>query len=475
MNLKLPATFLWRRVRRYQWRELWILGVPATAAWIVVCGVGLVRAADAVPVDFCYRLPFTVTNDTGSTITNYPVRFTVPAAGMIAADQLDERAWDLVCTTSGLDEVEVTVQELTDATGAWWLRAPSIANGSSVSYYCVTSNHVAKRDQGLILNAGTSATTTSHADFDITDELQIDLELELEDADAQAGTLLSRWDNDAGYRLMLADNGGLVIRGQIDGEALDVNWDSSWTQETIDIRMTFDAPWLTLYVDNTLGGTVDTTLGSITATSTAVVLGESTEDAVIRHAEILKDIASTASVVARWGMDPRYMDETSAVNPTYSGTIEDYGANDHDLTYAVTSSQTGITATLGALTVTSAPAPLDLDATGPDIVGDVFETDLFTSGTENPRLPFFPIFDEAADAMGIPRPMFWAGTSLTFGFLLALGVHFATRHVLYTSITVLMPLTLAVINRQVDPWFLTLWVLLVVGLLGANRFGRENT
>ena len=59
------------------------------------------HASDNNISDFCYRLDVSVTNNTGSDLTDKPVRVEIPTLSYINNKQMDSRGWDLRPTQGG--------------------------------------------------------------------------------------------------------------------------------------------------------------------------------------------------------------------------------------------------------------------------------------------------------------------------------------------------------------------------------------
>src|SRR3972149_4191249 len=101
-------------------RLLLILLALASGALLTRSEPQCARAADTSPqTDYCYELPITLTNASGSTLTDYAVRVpSFPAPTLINSTQMDTRAWDILPILSNVsNEVDLLAQGLSVAGG----------------------------------------------------------------------------------------------------------------------------------------------------------------------------------------------------------------------------------------------------------------------------------------------------------------------------------------------------------------------
>lgn len=459
------------------------LALVLTAAGIAGLAFSSVWAdTDTMPDDYCYRTIIAIENNTGGTLADYGVRVAINAAGMVHLGHLDARGWDIKPTTGGFsNEPEVQTQDLDSATAPWWFYIDSLASGSVQTFRVYSGNVEQKRDSGVFLTGNDQAVAATHADFDITDDLALEVELELEDDSAvRTGTLVSRWDANAGYRLQLADNGGQVIRFQVDDQVLDSAWNPAWSDETIDIRAVFQAPDMTIYVDGVQIDTVNSGLGAATATSTNAVIGTDLTYSTIRDVAIHDNVGGTEAVVAHWTFNPGVTgavgcSETGASDPTYQGVCQDVGGNNHDLTYTFSRSQTGIGVTVGATGLTSAPQSVVQDTSLPDILGDPFTDDLFNSSlSENSHFFGYEFALPLVADTGIPRQMGWSIVLGAFGLILMIGTWGVTRNVLFSLAAAVIPPFVGVLNNWIEPWVIVVWVFAAVLIFGTHKWVESS-
>ena len=424
---------------------------------------------DAAPAGFCWRTPVTITNNTGSAITDGAARFTFPANTYISQNIVDPRAWDLVATTPGLNEIEVIAQGIiVVTTSPFWIQIPSLPDGDTTEYSIYSGSPEAKRNAGMFMTGGDTSVVTDHADFDLTDDYRITVSVET-DGTAVAATLLDKMaGGGTGYRLRTINDGGVLkVEATIDGTSITGTWPGGPTV----ITMTVELPNLTLAFD---GITQVSTAAAVSSTANAenIVVGLGLTG-TIHGVRITDNLNTTESIVADWGFDASSMAETSAADPTYTGTVADYGPGGHTLTYTFTRPQTGIVAAAGALSGALSPASVAFVERVTGIFSDPFDTDLFTS-TANPNVPFYgPI--QAANP-GLPDQAWFGGLLLLLGAFLGGTLALLTRSYFAGGLGVAAPFGFAAVPSVgiIDPWLFVMIFMLALTLPLAQKVMARN-
>lgn len=437
-----------------------------------------VRAAVNVPTDFCYRATVAVSNTTGSTITNKPVRLIFDAAAAVANGWMNSEGWDIVPSTTGNVEVEVMTQDLASATSAWWLVVPSLATGSTQNFIIYLGNDEQRRDNGVYFDSGDVMTAVDAAAFDITDNLTLTVELDVLDITGQDSVIAGHWDSSEGYRMRFVNSGGsLVVQAQIDGTVLNAAWPGvAGGQETVRMRFASD-PGNDLFIEHFTGGawvpiaSADTDLPSITAPTGGPTFtwGTSLADTTIRNT-LLEDVSA---IVAHWLFDGVAGTETSAVAPNYTGTFDDVSGNGHTATYAFVRVVAQTPAVTGPVELNSAPQIVTITKTGATLLGDALGGyDLATQGSVNTNIPFFNIINTAAIDSGLPVETMW---SMLFIFaavgLLVIGTA-ATKQFWVGATLASLPVFYGTIANVIDPWFIVVWVASIVLIFGVGKWAE---
>lgn len=358
-----------------------LAGALMLAALLSMGGSGIgckAQASSTIPSDYCYKVTVTITNATATTYTYLPVRFTMPASDLISNRQLDQRAWQMFGSGSTASQnVGITAQTLTSTQAGWWVEFVSIASGASPVNNVYFGNDDQQRDQGILFAGADTVTTAHHADFDVSNNLDLRVEFELFDTSIATATLASHWTANTGYKL---EYGASNLRATVGSNTLSVPWDSSWTDETIDIQMTFVSPNIAILVDEIPQGTLSTGLGSIPSASATFDIGTSLNKAYIRDVRLYG--GSPYTVRAIWGFDADSMSEFTSVSP-YTGVIQDYAAGSHDLSYSfvrgwMAESGGPLTPAVSRVLPASVAPPVTIPTTQPSQTGPLSPVNLFT-------------------------------------------------------------------------------------------------
>ncbi len=462
--------------------KLWsalVLAFIATVIWASPesseCSV--FAAGDVNQSEYCFRLDLTVENPAGGAgnLTDYPVVFSVPALNWINNDQMDARFWDVRPTQGGFgSEVNLLAQDCACDSSKWWLTVPSLPDESSRTFRVYIGNGEQKRNQGIRFTGNEVVSHAADAVFSITDNLQVDVELELTDSSVQTASLFEEWTTPTtGYKLDLVDvASALTLRAYANSSTCEVTWSSAWTDTNVLFSYRFaSAAGNDLFIDaNGVNvAACDTDEPSITSAGGVFNVGANLDSAILRQFEVI----SAGTIVVDYGFDALAVSESSAADPTYTGTIQDYGPNDKDLSYTFTRDQSGLNTTVGALTLTSAGSTADYTATGIEILGATFAQDPFAAANENSNALGYDFFGSIIDGINAPRAMAWSMFLGSIGLLLAVVVFLWLRNAPIAMFAAALPLTYGSINGLIPLWWLILWALLFITAYGAQQWGEQ--
>lgn len=442
-------------------------------------------STSAVPSEWCYRTPVTVTNGTVAQLDDYGVRVRMNGPGLVTSGIMAPQGWNIRTTLGGFSsDSETFIQDVNDATGPWWFRADGLPAGASFTYQAYTGNRDHRRDAGIFFTGSDSIDVPDSAALDIADELALTVELDLSNAAAQTATLVKKHTGTAGYQLLLINVGGVLkIRGLIDLEWVEANWSGAWTGENVVIRLTYDDPIATLTVDGVTVASGSLTSGAIDTNVNVVEIGDNLTNGTIRNVTIAGNIATAETLVAGWSFNPERVvagstvagcTEVTAVNPTYTGTCPDFTGNGHQATYTFTRDQTGISYSVGAVALTSAPVVVAFADQLFDVLGAPFETDVFAATTENTAVPAYELFDEVLDVFDVPRAMGWAIFLVPLGLMLSAYMFNRNRSTVLALLALLIPMIFGVVNGFLPPWYLVIWGALVVMVYGTHRWAEGS-
>ena len=371
-------------------------------------------AAELAPSDYCYRTIISVTNNTGSTITDRLVNFSINSSSLVTSSYIGKYAYDVYTTPSSLTpEIGMFSQDLTSTTANWWLQASgSIENGSTGQYYMSTGNALAKRNQSISMTGNDSIAVSDHADYDILNNLTL-IARASTSAGAQNSTLLCKWTVNTGYCLDLINSAGnLRVRARIDNQSLDVAWPAP-TVET-EIKVTFAAPTLEILFDGVSQGTLNTGLVAITANAANIAFGTSFTGDLFYTA-----IWSNSVPKGVWGFEPSETTQLTAVAPVYTGTFTDE-VGLHNATYTFNRVMTNITVTLSPITPQFSSSIIDVLPVFNDLIGDV-DASFYTapSSVYTGPIPGFQLVNSAISDTGFPVQAGWLLLYIYVGIIFA--------------------------------------------------------
>jgi len=447
----------------------------ALAALVVISApgpltCGSAHASDTGSTDYCYQSDIVISYTGVPTLTNYAFRATLPASGMITLGQMDARAWDIKAIQGSLsNEIDVLAQDLGESSAPFWIHLPTIEQNQSKTARLYTGSPEQKRNQGILFTGSDALAATDSAVMDISDDLDLRVELEILDDSPIDATLAAHYNTGGGdgYRMMLVDDlGVLKVRAQADTHTCDITWDSSWTNTNQEFTMRFlAAAGYDLFLDRNGVNEVacDTDLASITppASSPDFESGDGLSNVIIREIRLV----DAGTIAAHWGFHPSEMAETTWSDPTATGTVDDQGPNNLDITYTFTRSQTGVTVLAGSVQLQGSTPAVTLSSTQTEILGDAFGTDITARPSEvNTGILYTLFVNPLADGSdaGIPRDMAYAIAMAGLGMFLGVFVYMKTRFTPVALGVAGVPPAIGMINGWIPTWWMLLWVILIV-------------
>lgn len=473
-----------RRIVRSRWLVTLTATITAVTLFVVQdqspCNKAL--AADGfLPSDYCYVSTLTATLSAGGTLTNKAVRVPFNGAGLVSSGQLDNEGWDLHPTTAAFaNETDVMAGNLSSATGAWWFHVPSITSPGSATINLYFGASDVSRDQGMLFTGSDSTSTAHVAGFNISDNLTLNTRLEILDTTVagQNSTIASHWSASQGYRLLFISSGGLKVRAQIDGHAgCDVGpLTTSDDNINLQVNMTFTNPNVTVQVVNDAGtvlytNTCNTGLASISSVSTPFVMGTTLSQTILRDVRLL----SGSAPAVHYGFNPKAMSETSAVNPTYTGTILDESGNGLAATYTLTRDMSSWTTSVGAVQlVSSANAPA-IPSTDVDVVGNnQFGLSFSITPTPQTNDTFYTLISPTVVAFSGGVTLGWVLTFIAFALGAAVIAYAAFRYMPFAIFAAGIPLVYGTVRGFLPAWALFVWAMFTIGAWLAFKFGDRS-
>ena len=166
----------------------------------------------------------------------------------------------------------------------------------------------------------------------------------------------------------------------------------------------------------------------------------------------------------------------SRIPPNAAGTCPDFTGNGHTLTYAFNRDQTGITAVVGAVSLTSVSSLITLPSGIVDFLGSPFDGILNEGTNVNERMPGFSIINGGIVAMGVPLDFGWAMLVTMIALIVGVIAYVVSaRNTLIGLLLFLAVIIMANANGAVERWYVALWMLIVVLTLGATKWGKSRS
>jgi hypothetical protein len=460
-------------------------GVALTADSGSVCRAS---ASHTAPYQYCYETRISITNSGTTDQTDVPVRVLFPASELINSYQLDERGWDLLPIAGDLDnEIYVQQQSLSSSQAPYWLIVPDLPAGATRDVAFYTANDTVRLDNAIYFTGSEYLSVTDHADFDITDDLQIDIGLRNMSDTARSQILVEHRTqaSSEGYRVQLEDFGSaLYVTFVVDSAVCRLAWDSSWTGEIQRFSFRYEAAaGVDTYIDRNGSNATscDIDQGTIATTSENVLIGARAStldfqlaDVAIHGVEILEAGVSAG----RWGFDANKMSETNSTNP-YLGTADDYSGNGHTANYTFDRDQSDYSFSIGTThLVTLAPHLPDSETTN-RVVGNPVPDDF--SSTRTPvnsgiiYTAFVSRLEDVATATGVPSSAVIAGTFYILSFVLAAVVFRLTGYMPAVVLTMGIGPSMAVAMGYVEYWWLFIWGLTIAVVWLAQLRSQESS
>ena len=461
-----------KRVSSFLLLVLLIVLVGSTMSAVEGLRCGAVAEASTYVVDeYCYSFQVSIANTTSTDQTDVGVAFSVNSGNLTNQSFMDERALDLKPVTTSLSAVEVTAQDLTLNPARWWVQIPSLPADTNYTFLAYIGHQRAKRNQGFFVSGSDTLTVSDTAVLDITDDLEVVVNTSTSDT-SQDGWFVTKWTADTGYRFgVRASDGALVA--QVDNQTVTATWDGSLTW----LRMTFSNP--TLNIDSFSSGTwtslatSNTGLGAITANGQDLVMG-SGYTGVLRDVEILDNFGGGSyAKVAQWGFAPEDITETSAADPTYTGTVTGE-INGLDATYSLTRDQSNYSVVVGSLISEAASTTITFTFQFDDLLDEPSTTDLFSSRSPASRLPFYSLLNTFGTNVGLTSQAWWFLLLGFLAFIAAVAIYKWLGSTDFAYIAVAAILALGPVAGLYDTWILMVSAVGLVGLwLFTSRWARE--
>ena len=326
-----------------------------------VTGNDVCKANGAVndPDTFCFQTYITLTNASSVDITDKPVRVQIDAAGRIAQGQLDARVWDFKPTVGSVaNNADYMAQSVNSINAGFWFWIDSLPAGETRLVRVFHGNSTQRSDHGFFFNGWDNPIVVTDAAplrMNGATDVLIRLTLDLFDDTPRDNVLIDKYDEGTsqGYRVGIEDiSSANWLVFTVNDQTCSFPLNDSDERAQWDLSFIADAGADVFLTKNGISQTsCDTDVASISdTTGNDFVVGDAfdsdspADDLVISHL----DISNAGTVVIDYHFDANDVNETSAINGVFTGTIGDSGPNNYTGNYSFTEVQTGVEYIVGA-------------------------------------------------------------------------------------------------------------------------------
>ena len=471
---------------------IWFLLLP-----LVMLTVGILQAFPSTGCkleayhhmagDYCYRMKVTVSSLKTTALENYPALIKINSSDLVTQGFYETNGWSMRGYNSALGNVPLLLQDTNLNDASFWLSVNTTAsNGTTPSTWngwMYMGNPFVARDQGINFAGQDTVTVADDTALEWTDDFDIVVEAQVLSTVAtqtNAGWV-DKYEpvSNTGYYLGF-DNGNVVAKvgDSTTTDTITAAWDGAEAK----FRMRFDsgaANRLVLSKWNTSTNVWDPiaqggTISAVAHNANNLVMGQGFTG-ILREVMAFYDVGlPTYTKYVQWSFNPLNIAESSAVDPNYSGTVDNVlNAAAHQGTYNFVRDQTGLSYTLGALMPVYASPAESIPERFANVLNNPAEADLFTTGTTNTNMPFYGTLETARAGMGLPANAFWV---IVFGGvfgMLGIAILRATRRPELAAIAPGVGLLTGSFMGLLAPWITILFALAAIGVWLISKWGSE--
>lgn len=469
---------------------------------------------------YCWFLDVEVTNNTGSDVTDFVARGEVNAAGFITDNILDPLAWTLYGQQGSFQNGQnIEAQDLSETDAQWWIQMGDIPNGETRITRIYMKNAAQQRDQAIHFSGREQLNIPNDVAFNLDDHEAVVVAITNHDETARTETIVDKYVNSGfqgGYHIFWNDNGGnLELAVEFNGDSstqvvkCEVAWNTAWTGERI---------LVTLLADKNGSGVFDIFFWIFSPVApmsgnqciedphVSQDVFQNTEDVIIgqnnggRPASVAPDPLSGTDVhwiewwdgvpLGTWTaanirdagdrealylFDPTTMAESTSVDPTYTGTLDEtLGLGPPQATYTFTRSQTGMAVSTGIPALVSGASPATLPSSLTAVSGTPLDADFTTTGSENTNLLFYSFFNQTVNSIRWGRQAMWSLIALLPALMLGSLMFALFRTAISFIVGAGLPYAYAVSGELISEWFLLVWGLAAAGAIGWQQWQRQS-
>ena len=438
--------------------------------------------------DYCFRYSIEINNLTGSVQSHIPVL--LPSVDMDYwhdQDYIDEFGWSIYPFQSTLvTEYNVMLQDLYSTASNQWYVMPSLTTGSNQLNVLLGANDI-QRNQGIYFYTNDYVQIPNHNDFN---QLDFNIKVELEDplvtalSPTSTETILEKYDefSNQGFKLEYIDSGSVAIaRGYVNGWSIDTNPFIPSGNDVIEFSYNNTSNTLNISINNVSSPTVS---GAFLTTNTQDLYfgtsydGSSYSNQLNRKYLRVIDMEFGGDLVAYYGFNPKDITQSSAVNPNYSGVVEDISnnpaSNTNNGTYFFDRDQTNISVLASNIVPSSASGTTIFTSETVDILGRWYGSgnpnNLATTNQNFIGLSFLT----PDPNLKLPSSVWYALWLSAFGVVIAISIFWLTNSIPVSLFAASIPLVLGSVQGLLNTWFMVIWFLLFMGIYSTYQWYERS-
>ena len=440
------------------------------------------------PSDYCFRYSIEINNLTGGVQSHMPVL--LPGVDMDYwhdQDYIDDFGWSIYPFQSTLvTEYNVMLQDLYSTASNQWYVMPSLTTGSNQLNVLLGANDI-QRNQGIYFYTNDYVQIPNHNDFN---QLDFNIKVELEDPlvttthPVYTETILEKYDefSTQGFKLEYLDYGSYAIaRGYVNGWTIDSNAFTPSGNDVIEFSYNNTSNTLNISINNVSSPTVS---GAFLTTNTQDLYfgtsydGSSYSNQLNRKYLRVIDMEFGGDLVAYYGFNPKDITQSSAVNPNYSGVVEDISnnpaSNTNNGTYFFNRDQTNISVLASNIVPSSASGTTIFTSETVDILGRWYGSgnpnNLATTNQNFIGLSFLT----PDPNLKLPSSVWYALWLSAFGVVIAISIFWLTNSIPVSLFAASMPLVLGSVQGLLNTWFMVIWFLLFIGIYSTYQWYERS-
>ena len=459
--------------------------------------------------DYCYRYSLNVTNETDplsvnyrGNLSNYPILLpNTDIASWISTDYIDDFGWSIFPYQASLvDEYQVLLQDINSTQANQWYVMPNLFTGDNQLSVLLGANNI-QRNQGIFFAGedvgGDYLKVDNHNDFNSSN---FSYEIQIEDtvttsftSPVTTHTIIEKYDESdpnpalhTGFKIEYLDYGNLgVVKATVNNAILQSavfepcslpNTSSTCNTKSDYIKFEYATGFMNL----TVNGVYVFTAASFTSNTEDLYIGANYETTFSNYLDnsIIRviDYDSNNSLAAYYGFNPLDITQTSAVDPLYSGTVNDISGspNIHNAAYFFDRSQVGLSASASNITPSSSSGSTIFNQQTRDIAGNWFGNSTPNQLSEQNNNMIGLSFLAPPSNLGLPNDLWYSMWLSAFGMVFALGLFWLFSSIPVSMFGASLPWVLGSISGLIMTEFIVIYFILILSLYSVQNWYERS-